>query len=90
MEILKKYFFILLLLFPVLLYAGSNSVNINTANKETLMTIKGVGESRAEAIIQYREKYGPFTSVDQLADIRGIGQSLVDSNRDTLTVKDNN
>ena len=64
-------------------------VNINTASKETLMSIKGVGEQRAEAIIQYRKKNGPFTNIDQLADIRGIGQSLIDANRDTLVVKDN-
>ena len=89
MEILKRFILILLFTFPVLLYAGG-SVNINTADKETLMSVKGVGERRAEAIIRYREENGAFTSVDQLADIRGIGQSLVDSNRDTLTVKDKN
>ena len=87
MDVIRKCLFTLLLIFPVLLYAG-NAVNINTADKQTLMTIKGVGERRAEAIIKYREEYGPFTSIEQLVDIRGIGQSLVDSNRETLTVKD--
>ena len=88
MELLKKCILVLFLSLPVVLYAG-DAVNINTASKETLMSIKGVGEQRAEAIIQYRKKNGPFTNIDQLADIRGIGQSLIDANRDTLVVKDN-
>ena len=88
MELLKKCILVLFLILPAILYAGG-AVNINTADKETLMSIKGVGERRAEAIIQYREKNGPFTSIDQLAEIRGIGQSLIDDNRDALVVKDN-
>lgn len=87
MELLKKYILILFLILPALSYAAGNIININTADKETLMTIKGVGERRAEAIIQYRQEHGPFTSVEQLAEIRGIGQSLIDDNRDNLVVK---
>jgi len=88
MEWLKKCILVLFLILPSVLYAGE-SVNINTANKEMLMSIKGVGERRAEAIIEYRDKHGPFTTIDQLAEIRGIAQSLIDANRDTLVVKDN-
>lgn len=88
MELLKRCILVLLLSIPAILYAGG-AVNINTADKETLMTIKGVGERRAEAIIQYRKENGPFTNIDQLAEIRGIGRSLIDSNRDTLVVKEN-
>lgn len=88
MELIKRCVLALLLTIPVILYAGG-AVNINSADKETLMTIKGLGERRAEAIIQYRKENGPFTNIDQLAEIRGIGQSLIDSNRDSLVVKDN-
>jgi len=88
MELLKKGILVFSLILPATLYAGG-AVNINTADKETLMSIKGLGERRAEAIIQYREKNGPFTNIDQLAEIRGIGQSLIDDNRDALAVKDN-
>jgi competence protein ComEA len=88
MELLKKCILVFSLILPATLYAGG-AVNINTADKETLMSIKGLGERRAEAIIQYREKNGPFTNIDQLAEIRGIGQSLIDDNRDALAVKDN-
>lgn len=88
MELLKKCILALFLMLPAMLYAG-DAININTANKETLMSVKGVGERRAEAIIQYRDKHGPFTTIDQLAEIQGIGQSLIDTNRDTLVVKNN-
>jgi competence protein ComEA len=76
-----------LLLIPTLVLAG-DTININTADKETLMAIKGVGEKRAEAIIAYREQNGPFKSVDDLAAVQGIGQAIVDANRDLLTVGD--
>ena len=67
---------------------AAQTININTANKELLMSIKGVGEKRAEAIIAYRAKHGPFKSVDQLAEIKGLGQYFVDSNRDMLIVRE--
>jgi competence protein ComEA len=76
-----------LLLIPVLALAG-DMININTADKETLMAINGVGEKRAEAIIAYREQNGPFKSVDDLVAVQGIGQAIVDANRERLTVGD--
>ena len=86
MEIfLRKTLFTLLLFIPSLLFAGE-AVNINTADKETLMAIKGVGEKRAEAIIAYREQNGPFKSVNDLAEVSGVGQATVDANRESLTV----
>ena len=63
-------------------------VNINEADAETLATvIKDVGIIRAEAIIAYREQHGPFISVDELAEVQGIGETLLESNRDNLTVQ---
>ena len=65
---------------------AADPVDINFANKETLMAVKGVGEKRAEAIINYRTKYGPFSSIEELAEVEGIGQATVDANRDILIV----
>ena len=63
-------------------------VNINTADAKTLATnIKGVGERKAEAIVQYRAKHGPFKSADDLAKVKGIGPQLIEKNRDILLVK---
>ena len=86
MEFIKKIFLICMIVLPCYLLAA-DKVNINTADKQTLMTeIKGVGEKRAEAIIAWREQFGPFKSIDELAEVSGVGQSIVDKNRDVMTV----
>jgi competence protein ComEA len=66
-------------------YAGP--VDINTADAGTLASaIDGVGEKKAATIVQYRETNGPFASVDELVNIKGIGAGTVDRNREKLTV----
>ncbi|HEY7840041.1 MAG TPA: helix-hairpin-helix domain-containing protein [Gammaproteobacteria bacterium] len=52
------------------------------------MAVKGVGEKRAEAIIAFREQNGPFKSVDDLLLVKGVGQAIVDDNRDTLSTSE--
>jgi competence protein ComEA len=60
-------------------------VNINTADATTLAkSLNGVGPAKAKAIVSYREKNGPFKSVDQLAMVEGITQKLIDKNRADL------
>ena len=62
-------------------------VDINTASAETLAeTIHGVGLKRAQAIVLHREEHGAFESVDQLAQVQGIGAKTIERNRDRLTV----
>ena len=53
--------------------------NINSCSAEELMTIDGIGESRAYAIIEYRNYIGGYTSVDQIKNIKGIGDSFFNS-----------
>jgi competence protein ComEA len=75
-------------LFGLSAIAFAGSVNVNTADAETLATaMSGVGASKAEAIVKYREANGPFTSVDQLAEVKGIGPKTVERNRAELTVE---
>lgn len=63
-------------------------VNINTADADTLQKeLSGIGKSKAAAIVAYREINGPFTSVDELIEVKGIGKSLFDKNRDKLAVE---
>ena len=63
------------------------TVNINKADADTLAaSLNGVGPSRAEAIIRYREEFGPFTTVEQLAEVKGIGSSTVEKNRRVITL----
>ncbi len=87
METIKKIILAILLFVPALLFA--ETVNINTADKESLMAaIQGVGEKRAEAIIAYREENGPFKSVEELSEVKGIGSATIESNYENLTVID--
>lgn len=62
-------------------------VNINSADVETLTKLHGIGPSRAEAIIAWREANGDFVSVDQLVEVRGIGPTTIEANRDILSVE---
>jgi len=67
---------------------AATTVNINTADAEALAAgLKGVGHSRALEIVQYREAYGPFSTVDELAEVKGIGQSTLDKNRAVITLE---
>ena len=71
-----------------LVVTGADRVDINTADAAQLAeTMTGIGLSKAEAIIAYREKFGPFKSVDELAFVRGIGESTLVKNRDRITVE---
>lgn len=74
-----------LLTAPLAVLAGP--IDINTADAETLASsIDGVGTQKAIAIIKYREANGPFSSVDDLVSVQGIGMKTVDRNRDKLKV----
>ncbi|MCC4263721.1 ComEA family DNA-binding protein [Oceanimonas baumannii] len=61
------------------------SININTASAEQLAQLSGVGPAKADAIVQYRDANGPFKSVDDLAQVRGIGEATVEKNRHLLS-----
>ncbi|MCB1735466.1 MAG: helix-hairpin-helix domain-containing protein [Gammaproteobacteria bacterium] len=61
-------------------------VNINTADKSSLAALIGIGEAKAEAIIKYREVVGPFKSVDEVVNVKGIGEKLLAKLRDQITV----
>ena len=66
---------------------AATPVDINTASAQALAdAIKGVGIKRAEAIVAYRDKNGPFESVNALSNVQGVGDKTVQSSRDNLTV----
>lgn len=64
----------------------SGLVNINTATAEQLMTLKGIGEVKSQAIIDYRNKNGAFRNIEQLLFVKGIGEKTLDKIRDHITV----
>ncbi len=62
-------------------------VNINTADEAALKSLKGIGEKKAKAIIEYRQKNGPFKSVDDLGKVKGIGDKRLGKLKDQVTVE---
>jgi len=69
--------------------ALADSLDLNTADAATLaQALKGVGPAKAEAIVAYREQYGPFRSVEDLTEVKGIGEKILEQNRDRLTVSE--
>lgn len=64
----------------------SEIVNINTASKDELMTITGIGESKADSIIKYREENGKFSSIEDIKNVSGIGEYLFEKIKDYITV----
>lgn len=67
---------------------GIRQVNINEADANTIADVLvGVGASRATAIVQYREEHGRFTSLEQLLEVKGIGESTLMDNREKILIE---
>lgn len=61
---------------------------LNTADAQTLTReLKGIGASKARAIVAYREEHGPFSSLDELLEVKGIGVSTLEQNRGKLSLQ---
>jgi len=66
---------------------AADKVDINAANAEELdKVLVNVGPSKAKAIVEYRDANGPFKSAEELAEVRGIGLSTIERNRDLIEV----
>ena len=64
----------------------SGKVNINTASSETLQTLDGIGEAKAKAIIEYRDKNGNFKNIEDIKNVSGIGDSIYEKIKNNITV----
>lgn len=64
--------------------ADDGKVNINTASKEQLMTLGGIGETKASAIISYREEHGGFQNLEELMQVEGIKEGTFDKIKDQI------
>ncbi|MDR2341596.1 MAG: helix-hairpin-helix domain-containing protein [Campylobacteraceae bacterium] len=80
---MKKILFMLMFL-VVSLFA---KIDINSADVKTLTAIKGLGEKKAEAIVEYREKNGKFESVDDLLKVKGVGKKLLETIKEEVEAK---
>ena len=86
MKIIKSFLFTVLFSFSSLLYAAQ--VNINTADADTLSNeLSGIGQSKAEAIVAYRDQYGPYKQLEDLANVKGIGLSTIEKNKSKMILE---
>ncbi len=77
---------ILALIFSIASWAAA-TVNVNTASVEEIASgLKGVGMTKAEAIVNYRQTNGTFMHIDELVNVKGIGIRTVDLNREVITL----
>lgn len=66
---------------------ATETVNINTDSAEVLSAgLQGIGLAKAYRIVEYRQAFGPFESVDELTEVTGIGEKIVDQNRSHITL----
>lgn len=85
MKIIKALMVVVMLLSGGLVWAGS--VNINTADATTLAEgLNGIGIKKAQAIVDYRKQHGPFKSVKDLAKVKGINDTLIEKNKESITL----
>lgn len=85
MKMLRQLFLILSICFAT--FAWAESININTADAQTLTTLEGIGAAKAQAIIEYREKHGAFESLDQLTEVAGIGEKTLEKLKPSLALE---
>ena len=67
--------------------AETGKIDLNDADAATLQReLSGIGQAKANAIVAYRESNGPFASIDELLEVKGIGKSILERNRDKVEV----
>ena len=72
---------------PEQMIEQENKINLNTASKEQLMTLSGVGSAKADAIIAYRKEQGGFQSIEDIMKIEGIKEGVFKKIKDKITVE---
>jgi len=93
MDVIRKVYFVFILVALVAFIGGLSGAeekaktNINTATIEELASLQGIGEKKAESIVEHREKVGLFTTIEDLKDVKGIGDKIFDKIKDQIAVE---
>ena len=82
---------LLLKIMPALLLKSSSSntntkISLNHATKEELLTLTGIGESKANLIIEYRNQNGGFKTIEEIKNVKGIGDKMFEKIKDNITI----
>ncbi|WP_372780049.1 ComEA family DNA-binding protein [Litorivivens sp.] len=85
---LKRLFLSLVLVSGLVSADVPATVNINTADATTLAEVlTGIGEVRAQEIVKWRDAHGNFTSIEQLAEVKGVGARVIEKNRERIVLQ---
>ena len=85
-------FFVSMVLFGCIIFggtlsfAGMDKLDLNTATTEQLITLPGIGPELAQRILDYKKEHGPFKSVDELTNVKGVGKVKLTKLRDAVTI----
>ncbi len=84
-----KNFLTASVLYAVASFAWAGPVNVNAADAQTLAKeLNGIGLKKAELIVAYREQFGPFTAVEQLLEVKGVGEKTLEKNASLILLTD--
>ncbi|MDR4504616.1 MAG: ComEA family DNA-binding protein [Candidatus Scalindua sp.] len=94
MKTVEKIFYALIFV-ALLSFAGSSvdakeneQININKATVKELLSLKGIGSKKANDIIVYRDEHGPYTEIEEIMKIKGIGDKMFEKIKDQITVRE--
>jgi competence protein ComEA len=92
---LLSFIFSILILTPKISFAEvsekaiiEEAININIATAEELNQLKGIGETLAQRVIEYREQHGPFEKIEDILKVKGLGEKFLEENKGLITVEE--
>ena len=93
MDVIRKVYCVLIFVALVSFVGGfadaenNAKINVNTATVEELSALKGIGEKKAYSIVEHRKETGPFDSIEDLKDVKGIGDKIFNKIKDLIEVE---